>query len=326
MLMLPALVSQAFASAPRRGDECTLNSGLLRAYPTTWDPYVWNWNVGSGWRVAEDQYSYVHWNTDGLVVMRCEDHGGFDGIWLATNFDQGVPQGLIQVDMANNWNLWLEASIQQPYGTTGVPITSWTGVKFDVWVGEKGTNRKIMMEMYFWRTGANTVWLYDLPRKTDPNSNVWNYLVALDWMRALYGNGYDIEWDANGRHYFEINVYGLLQRAISRLNSVTVPNPPFSIVNFKLEKVDLCCESGNTGGLFGGPWVHVEMYSLRARYYTADINGDGVVDSLDLSIMGVHWGAAFGDTNYDFRADLNTDGIIDVQDLSFLGVNWGKTH
>jgi len=320
----PSLV---FADAPRRGDECTLNSQLLRAYPSTWDPYVWNWKWnGEGWPVTEDEYSYVHWDTDGLVVMQCEDHGGFDDIFLATNFDQTSAQGLIEVDLATTWNLWLEACIQNINGTTDTPIASWTGAKFDIWAFEKGTDRKIMMEMYFWRTGANTVWVVDLPRQTNPGSNVWNYLVALDWMRYLYGNGYNIEWDENERHYFCINVYGLLERAVSRLNEEMEPNPPFDIANFRLGKVILCCESGNIGGLFGGPWVHVEMNSLRARYYTADTNGDGKVDMRDISFIARRYGVIFGDPDYDFRADLNTDGKIDMKDISFAAIRFGMSY
>jgi len=56
-----------------------------------------------------------------------------------------------------------------------------------------------------------------------------------------------------------------------------------------------------------------------------DINGDGVVDITDVSIMAAKWGAEEGDANYDSLCDLNNDGVIDVSDLSAIGLHWGRT-
>ena len=51
---------------------------------------------------------------------------------------------------------------------------------------------------------------------------------------------------------------------------------------------------------------------------TGDINNDGVVDSIDLSILVLHWGTD------NTSADLNNDGTVDSLDLSKLVSKWGN--
>ena len=50
-----------------------------------------------------------------------------------------------------------------------------------------------------------------------------------------------------------------------------------------------------------------------------DLNQDGIVDAIDLSIFVSRWGSN------DPDADLNNDGIVDAADLSILVSNWGET-
>jgi hypothetical protein len=55
---VPSLVLQSFASSsPRRGDEATVNSQLLTAYPGAWESHVCNWNTVTGYKVAAAQPS-----------------------------------------------------------------------------------------------------------------------------------------------------------------------------------------------------------------------------------------------------------------------------
>jgi hypothetical protein len=51
-----------------------------------------------------------------------------------------------------------------------------------------------------------------------------------------------------------------------------------------------------------------------------DVNGDGKVDELDLSIMMSEW----GQTGTGLAGDLNHDGIVDELDFSILMANWGS--
>jgi hypothetical protein len=54
-------------------------------------------------------------------------------------------------------------------------------------------------------------------------------------------------------------------------------------------------------------------------YPTGDINQDGIVNAIDLSLLVSRW-----NTN-DPDADLNNDGTVNAIDLSLLVSNWGAT-
>jgi hypothetical protein len=300
----------------------TTNADLWLSYPNTWDPYVWNWdNQGFGERVENDEYSWVYWH-DGYVNMLCEDHGGGDTIWLATNFDQTEDQGLKIVQM-NRLNLWFEATI---LGITGTPIWmvapwDWTGAKFDFVAVEDGTGRIIMMEMYIWRTGADLIWGTELIRETEIGSGVYNYLVALDHM-SDYAN----ETADGNLRYYRIDVLGLLKRCIDKFNNEYEGiDPLFDIANFKSARVDFALESGQFGGVYG-PWVFAILDYLRARYDTADVNADGTCDADDVDFVTAHYGTQRGDSSWDFRADLDTNGVVNQLDIDYVNSKLGTWY
>ena len=56
-----------------------------------------------------------------------------------------------------------------------------------------------------------------------------------------------------------------------------------------------------------------------------DINGDGIVDITDLTIVAVAYGRFQGEPGYNPDADLNKDGIVDIGDISIVTMNFGKT-
>ncbi len=59
----------------------------------------------------------------------------------------------------------------------------------------------------------------------------------------------------------------------------------------------------------------------HSRATNADINGDGSVNILDLSILAAH----YGQTGQTFATgDLNGDGSVNILDLSILASNWGS--
>ena len=53
-----------------------------------------------------------------------------------------------------------------------------------------------------------------------------------------------------------------------------------------------------------------------------DVNGDGVVDVVDLLYLVDAFGSATGDANYNADCDFNDDGFVDVVDLLILVENW----
>jgi parallel beta-helix repeat protein len=54
-------------------------------------------------------------------------------------------------------------------------------------------------------------------------------------------------------------------------------------------------------------------------WIAGDANGDGKVNILDASIIGLKWGTS------EPCADLNNDGKVNILDASIIGLNWGKT-
>lgn len=64
--------------------------------------------------------------------------------------------------------------------------------------------------------------------------------------------------------------------------------------------------------------------SYHSYTIVGDINGDGVVDSGDLGILGIAWGSHSGDSNYVPAADLNSDGNINAFDFALLSMHWGQ--
>ena len=63
--------------------------------------------------------------------------------------------------------------------------------------------------------------------------------------------------------------------------------------------------------------VRSSIGQAAARRMGWDLNGDGVVDGADLSILLGEWNQASED------GDLNSDGIVDGADLTILLGNWG---
>lgn len=49
-----------------------------------------------------------------------------------------------------------------------------------------------------------------------------------------------------------------------------------------------------------------------------DLNGDDVVDIIDIAQAALAFGSAVGDPGYDPEADMNVDGIIDLFDLVMI--------
>ena len=72
--------------------------------------------------------------------------------------------------------------------------------------------------------------------------------------------------------------------------------------------------------LFFGVFGVRYLLSSHAATTSADINSDGVVNIVDLSIMATNWGKS-GQTFA--QGDLNNDGIINILDLSILASKWG---
>ena len=56
-----------------------------------------------------------------------------------------------------------------------------------------------------------------------------------------------------------------------------------------------------------------------------DLNGDGIIDILDVSTAAVAFGATPDNPRWNAKADLNFDGVIDVLDLVMIILNFNGT-
>lgn len=61
-------------------------------------------------------------------------------------------------------------------------------------------------------------------------------------------------------------------------------------------------------------------------YLEGDLNQDGIVDIVDVVVVGLAFGSEPGDDNWDPRADVaNTFGLIDIVDVVFVAIHFGET-
>jgi peroxiredoxin len=67
-----------------------------------------------------------------------------------------------------------------------------------------------------------------------------------------------------------------------------------------------------------------EIDGLISHFLLGDINGDGKVDILDVSLVAKAFGSRLGDDKWNEAADLNDDGAINILDISTVAKDFGK--
>lgn len=72
--------------------------------------------------------------------------------------------------------------------------------------------------------------------------------------------------------------------------------------------------------LFTDGVIHVKI--------PGDINGDGIVEVLDVGAVSAHWypGPPLGPLGYNADADINNDGAVDIFDAAIVSANWLKSE
>jgi len=67
------------------------------------------------------------------------------------------------------------------------------------------------------------------------------------------------------------------------------------------------------------------MNSTIVITFRGDVNRDGKVDIVDLTLVASHFGAVLGSPSYYPEADLNHDGVIDIADMAICSADFGKS-
>ena len=82
-------------------------------------------------------------------------------------------------------------------------------------------------------------------------------------------------------------------------------------------------------GKGGGKWAERETFYLHVEAAApepgdGDINGDGIVDFFDFSLLAMQWLGSGCEAGNDFcdGADVNVDGSVDIDDLKISAMNW----
>jgi hypothetical protein len=70
------------------------------------------------------------------------------------------------------------------------------------------------------------------------------------------------------------------------------------------------------------PLKVVALSLARIVEWKGDINGDGIVNLFDLTIVGTAWDSKPGDENWNPNADLDNDGWVYLPDLTIIGTNY----
>jgi len=86
----------------------------------------------------------------------------------------------------------------------------------------------------------------------------------------------------------------------------------------------------NNDGIGDTPYIidanNQDAYPLihRATTKQTDLNGDGVVNIVDITIAARAFGTKAGDPNWNSTADLDQNGIINIIDIAFVAKDYGK--
>ena len=84
--------------------------------------------------------------------------------------------------------------------------------------------------------------------------------------------------------------------------------------NVRVKAIDDPNSDGNFSDGLESDWSDSLLVTVKIP---GDIDGNGVVDVVDLLALLAAWGEPGG------PADINNDGIVDVVDLLILLANWG---
>jgi hypothetical protein len=71
--------------------------------------------------------------------------------------------------------------------------------------------------------------------------------------------------------------------------------------------------------------MHGTFMVQGTELLAGDLNNDGVVDILDITLVAVAFDSELGDPNYNPIADLDGSGVIDIVDITMVAINFGNT-
>ncbi len=242
-----------------------------------------------------------------------------------------VNQGLV----TNTGNLLPNSSFDTPLSSNTADTTVWstdspTTIKQDT--ATHGSYPSPTNSVSLTGTTADTH-LFSPQVPIDPTKTyVLKQFVNVTNMTVATGHEIDFyidEYDANGNYLqtkfmkSEVGDSAELNGAwVEELNFTYTPTNA-TVAKARLQLV-VTANSGAQAYYDNAQWFAEDGSTTSTTTTTekaGDVNGDGLVNALDLSIMLSHWNAT-GATRA--QGDLNGDGVVNAADLSILLSNWGK--
>jgi len=77
--------------------------------------------------------------------------------------------------------------------------------------------------------------------------------------------------------------------------------------------------------MMGLPPPEVTEVGRKELMEMGDVNGDGVIDMKDISLVNRAYGKREGDPDWNQACDLNHDGVVDMRDQHIVNSNYGKS-
>jgi hypothetical protein len=68
-----------------------------------------------------------------------------------------------------------------------------------------------------------------------------------------------------------------------------------------------------------------EISKIMQKVLRTDLNNDGKVDILDISIVAGAFGSKSGDENWNEVADIDEDGSVNILDVALVALDYGET-
>jgi hypothetical protein len=68
------------------------------------------------------------------------------------------------------------------------------------------------------------------------------------------------------------------------------------------------------------------LYILSRNPGAVDINRDGKIDIIDISLVAKSYGSTPGNNTWNVAADLNSDDVISILDIAMVAKNFGKSE